>query len=356
VVETGPANNPTAETVRLQGAIIGEGNATIIGRGFHVEAVSGASVQPFDVGVGSGAGHFITTLTGLSPAATYTVKAYGDTASKRFYGEAQQFTTLAASAVPAEVMPLLPSSWKINTLPYNAGLPACSGCPYGYFPNEAGATSLARLLDYWRYPANGVGQFSQTLGWNGSTVNLQVDLSTLNLDYDQMPNKLSSTATASEYAQTATLVAATEIFGFGATGTGNGNLRSADLDAYVVPNLIAAWGLDSGLQIVKQESVSADQWAQLLKTEIVAGRPVLVQGRTTDSVAPGASGYVNAGWFLVDGYNAAGLFHVDLSNFGFAFGLSVPDMKGWYPASALGPASGYTTYNRALIGFKPASK
>jgi hypothetical protein len=187
-------------------------------------------------------------------------------------------------------------------------------------------------------------------------VNLQVDLSTLNLDYDQMPNKLSSTATASEYAQTATLVAATEIFGFGATGTGNGNLRSADLDAYVVPNLIAAWGLDSGLQIVKQESVSADQWAQLLKTEIVAGRPVLVQGRTTDSVAPGASGYVNAGWFLVDGYNAAGLFHVDLSNFGFAFGLSVPDMKGWYPASALGPASGYTTYNRALIGFKPASK
>ena len=124
-----------------------------------------------------------------------------------------------------------------------------------------------------------------------------------------------------------------------------------DLDAYVVPTLIAAWGLAPSLQIVKQESVTADQWAQLLKTEIAAGRPVLVQGRTTDSVAPGATGYVNSGWFLVDGYNASGQFHADYS------GVNPGALaKGWYPASALGPAQGYTAYNRALIGFKPAGK
>jgi hypothetical protein len=350
VVETEPANNPTAETVRLQGAIVGEGNASVISRGFHVEVVSGASVQPFDVGVGSGAGHFITTLTGLSPAATYTVKAYGDTTSKRFYGEAQQFTTLASTTVPAEVMPLLPNNWFVNTWPYNAGLPAYASGPGGYFYNEQGATVLARLLHYWRYPANGVGVFDASQNWNGTPLTLKVYLSALNLDYTQMDYAYSSTATAAEYGETAKLIAAAEIYGFGTTGTGNGNLRSSDLDAFVVPNLVAAWKLDSGLQIIKQENVTADQWAQLLKTEIAAGRPVLVQGRTTDSVAPGVSGYVNAGWFLVDGYNAAGQFHADYAG----VNLGVPVAKGWYAASALGPAQGYTAYNRALIGFKPA--
>jgi hypothetical protein len=350
VVETEPANNPTAETVRLQGAIVGEGNASVISRGFHVEVVSGASVQPFDVGVGSGAGHFITTLTGLSPAATYSVKAYGDTASKRFYGEAQQFTTLDSGTVPAEVMPLLPNNWFVNTWPYNAGLPAYASGPGGYFYNEQGATVLARLLHYWRYPANGVGVFDASQNWNGTQLTLKEDLSALNLDYTQMAYTYSSTAKASEYGATAKLIAAAEIYGFGTTGTGKGNLRGSDLDAYVVPNLIAAWKLDSGLQIVKRESVTADQWAQLLKTEIAAGRPVLVQGRTTDSVAPGVPGYVNAGWFLVDGYNAAGLFHADYAG----VNLGMPIAKGWYAASALGPAQGYTAYNRALIGFKPA--
>jgi len=247
-------------------------------------------------------------------------------------------------------MPLLPNNWFVNTWPYNAGLPAYASGPGGYFYNEQGATVLARLLHYWRYPANGVGVFDASQNWNGTPLTLRVDLSALNLDYTQMAYTYSSTATASEYGATAELIAAAEIYGFGTTGTGNGNLRSPDPDAYVVPNLIAAWGLDPNLQMIKQENVTADQWAQLLKTEIAAGRPVLVQGRTTDSVAPGASGYVNAGWFLVDGYNAAGQFHADYAG----VNLGMPIAKGWYAASALGPAQGYTAYNRALIGFKPA--
>jgi len=351
VVETEPANNPTATTARLSGSVVGVGNASVTSRGFHVEVVSGSSTPAFDLLVHSGAGHFLTTLTGLTPGATYQVKTFADTASQRFYGNAQQFTTLASGAVPTEVMPLLPSNWKVNTWPYNADMPAYPMGPNGYFYNEQGATVLARLLHYWRYPANGVGVFDSSQNWNGTPLVLKVDLSTLNLDYTQMDYAYNSTATTSEYGATAKLIAAAEIYGLGSTGTGNGNLRSPDPDAYVVPNLIAAWGLDPNLQMIKQENVTADQWAQLLKTEIAAGRPVLVQGRTTDSVAPGASGYVNAGWFLVDGYNAAGQFHADYSG----VNPSVPEAKGWYAASALGPSAGYTTYNRAFIGFKPAS-
>jgi hypothetical protein len=351
VIETYPATRLTQTTAFLGGSLMGKGNATIASRGFHVEVISGSSASPFDLVAHSGEGHFVTTLIGLTPGVTYQVKAYADTATQRYYGEAQQFTTLASGSVPTEVMPLLPNNWFVNTWPYNAGLPAYASGPGGYFYNEQGATVLARLLHYWRYPANGVGVFDSSQNWNGTPLTLKVDLSALNLDYTQMDYAYSSTATAAEYGETAKLIAAAEIYGFGTTGTGNGNLRSSDLDAFVVPNLVAAWKLDSGLQIIKQENVTADQWAQLLKTEIAAGRPVLVQGRTTDSVAPGVSGYVNAGWFLVDGYNAAGQFHADYSG----VNPGVPVAKGWYAASALGPSAGYTTYNRAFIGFKPAS-
>ena len=349
VVETEPANNPTLTTVRLSGSVVGEGNSSVTSRGFHIVAVSGATTQPYDVIAGSGAGHFITTLTGLTPAATYTVTAFGSTGSQTFYGETQQFTTLAAGAVPDAVMPLLPTDWKLNTWPYNADLPAFSPGPGGYWYNEPYATALARILDYWRYPTNGTGVFTtNNVDWTG--VNLQVDLSKLNLDYTQMPIQLASTATSAQYGQIATLMAATETFGRG-NASGQGNMHAADPDAYIAPALIAAWGLDSGLQMVKQESVTADQWAQLLKTEIAAGRPVLIQGRTSDSPAPGGTGNVNSGWFLVDGYNASGQFHADYS--GFPLNVGIP--KGWFTAATLGPPDGFIAYNRAFIGFKPGN-
>jgi len=158
-----------------------------------------------------------------------------------------------------------------------------------------------------------------------------------------------TTATSTDYAQIAALVAATETFSWGVYATGVGSMKSADLDSSVVSNLVSAWGLDPGLKMVKQEKVSADTWALTLKTEIAAGRPVLVQGRTADSVAPGGSGYTHTGWFLVDGYNAAGEFHIDTSLSEWAVDFT----PGWFPASALGSSTSFTKYNRAFIGFKP---
>jgi hypothetical protein len=192
------------------------------------------------------------------------------------------------------------------------------------------------------------------MNWNGTPIALNVDLSTLNLDYGKVANQLSSTATSDQYGETAKLIAAAEIYGFGANSTGNGSLRAADPDAYVVPNLIAAWGLDSGLTLVKQEDYTATDWANLLKTEIVAGRPVMVIGRTSSSPAPGASGSVNSGWYLVDGYNASGQFHTDFSAGQYVY--DVPDSRGWYDPALLAPTDGYTSYHRALIGFKPVGK
>ena len=348
VAETYPANNPTATTVRVSGAVVGEGNSTVIARGFHLSD----GTNTFDTQVGFGAGYFYSTLTGLTPGITYTVSAYADTASQRYYGQAQAFTTLSANTAPAEVMPLLSADWTSVAYPYNAALPPYSNGPNGYFYNEAGATALARLLHYWRQPSNGVGAFSSTLNWNGTPVTLQADLSSLNLNYGKMFNRLSSTSTAAQVAEDAKLIAATETFSFGANATGNGNLRQSDPDAYLVPLLIASWGLDPGLTLVEQENYTATAWTQLLQTEIAAGRPVMIIGRTSDSPAPGASGSVNAGWFLVDGYNAAGQFHADFS--GALFGTA-GEAKGWYDPALLAPTGGYTNYHRALIGFRPKS-
>jgi hypothetical protein len=349
-VETWPANNPTATTVRLAGSVVGQGNVKITRRGFYITPANGSA---FLLYAGSAEGHFTKTLTGLEPSTAYTVQAFGTAGTKSYFGEKQQFETLAAGTTPDEVMPLIDTGWTVNTWPYNAGLPAYPNGPNNHFYNEFGATALARLLAYWRSPVKGTGTFGASMNWNGTPVDLTLDLSTLNLDYTQMPNRLANTATASDAAQIGELVAATESFSFGSYPSGAGNLRSADLDSSVVPNLVSAWGLDPGLKLVKQESVSPDTWALTLKTEIAAGRPVLVQGRTTDSAAPGQSGNVNSGWFLVNGYNADGLFHVDAG-----LAENAGDPPGWFPASALGTSDpysggGFTKYNRALIGFKP---
>ncbi|MGB8261969.1 MAG: C10 family peptidase, partial [Terracidiphilus sp.] len=348
VVETEPVNNPTSATARVSGSVIGQGNATVTKRGFHVSLVSGTSVKPYDVIVGSGEGHFLKTLTGLEPSTTYQVKAFATTITTTYYGEAQQFTTLDSGAVPAEVMPLIDSGWVFNTWPYNAALPAFPSGPGGHFYNEYNANALARLLYYWRYPTHGTGVFSNYVSWAGFT--LEVDLSTLNLDYTKMPYKLKNTDTAPTYSQLTKLEAATEIFGFGATGTGTGAMRAAELDNTTAAQLASAWELDPGLRMVKQGAVSASEWASLLKAEIAAGRPVLVQGRTSDSVAPGKPGNVNSGWFLVDGYNAKGQFHADYSPVGLG---GAPIAQGWYSPASLGPPGGFIAYNRAFIGFKP---
>jgi hypothetical protein len=349
VVETAPVSNLTSTTARLAGSVVGQGNVSLTQRGFHIVPATGAA---FDVYAAGGEGHFVKTLTGLTPSTAYTVEAFGSTGSKYYYGEKQQFTALASGVTPDEVMPLIDTEWSINTWPYNAGLPALSSGPGGHFYNESGATNLARLLAYWRSPAKGTGVYGVSMNWNGTAVNLQRDLATLHLDYTRMPNALSSSSSAADYAQVAALVAAAESFGFGSYPSGAGNLRSADPDSSVVSNLVSAWGLDPGLKMVKQESVTASAWAQMLKAEIAAGRPVLVLGRTAASAAPGASGSVSPGWFLVDGYNAQGEFFVDTS-----LSEQASDPPGWFPANALGSADpyapGYTAYNRALVGFKP---
>lgn len=349
VVETHPANNPTSVTARVSGAVLGEGNATVMERGFHVEA---PGINAYDVPVGFGPGHFYATLNGLQPSTGYTVKAYAQTAAQRVYGETQSFTTLSSGAVPDAVMPLLDDFWTVNQAPYNSALPVYAGGPGGHWYNEQGTMALARMLHFWRAPSNGSGTFTHTINSGGTQVQLSADMSSLNLDYGKMFNKLTVASTSNQISETARFIAALEAYDWGATDTGAGNLNGTDPDAGTVSLLVNTFGLDDGLHIVRQEDVTADAWAVLLKSEIAAGRPVMVIGRNSQSVAPGASGYVGAAWFVVDGYRADGTFHSD-----FSMGMTV--MAGWFTPDKLAGDDiwyGYNAYHRALIGFKPAAK
>ena len=237
-------------------------------------------------------------------------------------------------AIPV-VGPLIQNRWTTFTWPYNAYYPEDNDGVNGHFGNACGYTSLARILHYWQYPANGVGHLQFTDYWGNAW---DVDLENLNLDYSQMPNTLAHDATQAEYHETARLFEATGAVGeqihIWATGA-EGNVPGAMVDYFK---------FSETADIVYREEHTRQEWIDIFKNELDNGRPMIIVGRTPESPAPGQSGRIYGHWWICDGYDSDGNFYVD-----YAFG----DIRGYYDIDNLGGT--YTAYNRAIIGLEPAA-
>ncbi len=231
------------------------------------------------------------------------------------------------------VGPLIQNQWNTFTWPYNAYYPEDVDGPNGHYGNACGPTSIARILHYWQYPTNGVGHLQFNDYWGN---NWDMDLENLNLDYSAMAATLAPDATEAEYQETAKLFAAsgavgeyTHIWAIGAEG---------DLPS----TFVNYFKFSQNASIVYRENYTRQEWFDIFKAELDAGRPIVVVGRTPDSPAPGESGRVYGHWWVCDGYNDADEFYVD-----YAFG----GIRGYYDIDNLGGI--YTAYNRAIIGLEP---
>jgi hypothetical protein len=100
-VITNSASAITHNSATLNGAIISQGNQTILTRGFEWK-VSGD--DPYTVEICNTIGTvFSTTITGLSPTTNYTFRAFVSTANTVTYGEEMTFTTEDYVSTPCEV-------------------------------------------------------------------------------------------------------------------------------------------------------------------------------------------------------------------------------------------------------------
>jgi hypothetical protein len=100
---TTTATSITANSATLGGNITDEGATQVSARGLVYGTTTGSST--FSVTVGSGAGTFTSTLTGLTQGATYYVRSFATNAQGTSYGAETSFTTQTTPTVSVTATP-----------------------------------------------------------------------------------------------------------------------------------------------------------------------------------------------------------------------------------------------------------
>lgn len=236
-----------------------------------------------------------------------------------------------------DIAPMLTTQWGqsepfYNLTPYSGSQHCVAGCV---------AIAMAQIMRYHQWPAQGTG--SITYACKSLNTTLTRDFSQSTYDWANMKDIYYSNLTYTDAEQTSVArlcadAAYSVKMQFTATG-------SASLVKDVAPALYKYFGYDRTTALRGRDHYSADEWSELMYTELAAGRPVLYGGTTEK----------NAGHaFVLDGYRAAdGYFHV---NWGW-----YSNSDGYFLLSDLSPEKqgtggsdgGYNYDQAAVIGIQP---
>lgn len=213
---------------------------------------------------------------------------------------------------------------------YNALCPVYNN--YGSrVPVGCVATAMAQIMRYWKYPAHGQGSHS----YNHSTYGNQYANFDVDYDWDAMP-AATLTAPNAECAKISYHCAVSIDMQFGPNGSG----------AYQQDcpySYINYFKYKNTTRNAERSKYNATNWANLVKGELDAGRPVQYAG----------SGTGGGHSFVCDGYNENGYFH-----FNWGWGGS---SDGYFLLNALNPGSlgtgggsgGFNSYQTIVIGIEP---
>lgn len=237
------------------------------------------------------------------------------------------------------VEPLLTSRWNQSPL-YNNHCPAnASG---NHTLTGCTATATAQVMRYWGHPAKGRGSHSYTHEPFGL---IEANYDTTTYRWDLMPDRLLSSSSQAQVDAVAQLcfhvgVSMNMSYGIrasGAYGHSGGMLwrESAEL------GLEKYFSYNPGMYTAFKQGHSDAEWDDLISNELNAGRPLIYTGS-------GSGGHA----FVIDGYNAEGLYH---ANWGWG-----GTYNGYYTILNLtmgteGQAGfqRYNEMNEALIGMYP---
>lgn len=239
------------------------------------------------------------------------------------------------------VGPLLTALWD-QTAPYwnqckftynNKSYQCLTGCP---------ATSASMVLYYWKYPASVAAIPSYTasleLSYYNSVNFTYPALPATTFDWANMKDSYSSYTTAQGNA-VATLmryVGQAEGMMYGTESAGGSGIYVSE--NYRIADMFKLFGYKSTAQSVNQSSYSSANWAALIQSELIAGRPLVYC-----AVSGSAGGHA----FNVDGYrDSDNKYHV---NWGWS-----GDGNTWCVMNSF--SDGSYTFNQsqqAVIGVEP---
>jgi len=187
---------------------------------------------------------------------------------------------------------ILPQWHQSN--PWNARCPGTA--PNNRANAGSHALALAKTMKYWAYPTYGVGSVSY-------------------VDDDFGPLTQSFTSTINWDGMSNTLIFQTTqrfIYMCGVAVYTNYEMDfSTSTLANVQAALIDHFSYDTSIQMRHRSDYTNFYWKSLIRTELDAARPVIYTGVLANG---------NEVAFIVDGYNEAGLFHVNWSNVNYTDG------------------------------------
>lgn len=228
------------------------------------------------------------------------------------------------------VAPLVATRWDQNQY-YNDKCPSDVNGPGGHAYAGCVACSMAQIMKFWSYPEHGIWSRTYTPGTHPEYGVQTADFANTTYQWNAMPsNHLSGPNNAVATLMYHCGVAVAMNYGPGSSGAYvNGGDPSAEFA------LKTFFGYRNSLHSVDKEDYNDDEWIQILKDELDAGRPVLYRGRGTGGHA-----------FVCDGYNNDNSFHFNWGWHGQG--------DGDYFLNNLTPYNcDFTTAQKAVVGIEP---
>lgn len=259
--------------------------------------------------------------------------------------------TQGGAAVPelrggaSAVEPLLGEIAWTQDAPMNDLCPHYNYGGYNY-PTYAGCAAIAigQIMRYHQHPAQGKGSVAYIT--DSYDLSVSTDLGAHTYDWAKiLPNYLYTTFTAEQRAEVAKLVydvaaAARMDFSPGASNT---------QDYRVAQALVNHFDYDPALQLIDHRFYSTQAWAENIREELQAGRPVYLSGANVSNANSQVAGHA----FVVDGYNAEGYYHINWGWNGSSNGYYLlTDLTPRDKQGIGGSSNGYAFMQNAIIGIQ----
>ncbi|MGN0230326.1 MAG: C10 family peptidase [Muribaculaceae bacterium] len=231
------------------------------------------------------------------------------------------------------VAPLVSTKWNQSD-PYNKLCPmydADRRCVTG-----CAATAAAQILNYFEWPATGLGSNSYTCTINETATSLSLDFTQTTFDWANMLDIYNESATDEQNTAVATLM-----YNVGVAFNMNYGLSSGSTTQAAYRAFVNNFNYDRSLKYAARANHSLTEWNKMVYNELANRRPVFYAGYNS------SSGHA----FVCDGYSSDNFFHI---NWGWG-GTS----DGYFKLSALTPGtqgiggsdSGYNSRQEIIYGF-----
>lgn len=214
-------------------------------------------------------------------------------------GEKTRALNAVSATSKSSISKMITTKWNQGA-PYNSKLPSLGAGFTGDYAFATGctATSLAQIMNYYKFPKHGIGSKSYSRNWtvNGvkKVITFKADFQNTTYDWDHMINSYSGSYTTTQASAVGVLMYHVGV----AINAEYGVIIQGGTTAYhseICPAMINYFGYNKNAKLVSRAFYANSEWENMVYNELKAGHPVWYSGQSPNG------GHA----FVCDGYDAS---------------------------------------------------